>query len=82
MAQNRVLHRCKSAWSPKWRMLHRPRVSAIISKPKTFINCLGFERGLWQRYKRRFAQVPKTRVFGAAPPPPLFYMFPICITSV
>jgi hypothetical protein len=30
--------------------------------PKTFNNCLGFERGLWQRKSGWFAAVPKTSV--------------------
>ena len=39
---------------------------AVTVAPKTFNNCLGLERGLWQHQTRYFADVPKRRVFGAS----------------
>jgi hypothetical protein len=38
---------------------------AITVEPKTFNNCLSFERGLWQHQTRYFAGVPKRSVSGA-----------------
>jgi hypothetical protein len=38
-------------------------MSVITREPKTFNNCLGFERGLWQHQMTYFAGVPKMRVF-------------------
>jgi hypothetical protein len=37
---------------------------AVTVAPKTFNNCLGLERGLWQHQTRYFADVPKRSVFG------------------
>lgn len=39
-------------------------MSAITREPKTFNNCLGFERGLRLHQNRCFADVPKRRVCG------------------
>ena len=54
-----------TARSPNGPMLRDVRMCAITREPKTFNNCLGFERGLWQHQTRCFAAVPKRRVFGA-----------------
>jgi hypothetical protein len=39
-------------------------MSATACGPKTFNNCLSFERGFWQSKIGRFSVVPKRRVFG------------------
>jgi hypothetical protein len=41
-------------------------MSATACRPKTFNNCLSFERDFWQPKIGRFSVVPKRRVFGAA----------------
>jgi hypothetical protein len=44
-------------------MLRDAWTSAIAVDAKTFNNCLGFERGMWQHQTRWFADVPQRSVF-------------------
>ena len=50
--------------SPYGTMLQGARMFAILREPKTFNNCLGSERGFWQRQTRWSMAVPKRRFFG------------------
>jgi hypothetical protein len=58
---NRQRTAAASLMSP---MLQCVRMAAITREAKPFNNCLGFERGLWQRRTGTFQEVPKRRVFG------------------
>jgi hypothetical protein len=44
-------------------MLRNACMSAITKAPKTFNNCLGFERSLWQQKTSYFSSAPKMSVF-------------------
>jgi hypothetical protein len=46
MAQNGVLHRRKSAWSPLYQMLHDAWMSAIVREPETDLKVLNRVYGL------------------------------------
>jgi hypothetical protein len=50
--------------NPPRPVLRGPWMSAVARQPKTFNNCLSFERGFWQMEIGHFSAVPKRSVFG------------------
>ena len=52
-----------AAESPLYRFSAMQLMSANTCGPKTFNNCLSFERGFWQSKIVRFSVVPKRNVF-------------------